>query len=260
MRCVASFGAWAESRIGGDMRRYAGIRALKRASARSGGSRLKLRALPMTSSTSTHATVSVVMSKSTNFPPAASPIDSQETWVEFQAQLPDLRQRLMASEVFNHEKKPPAAGGRGIYLFSEGETPLYVGRTGITARARAAGKDPRTSFLHRWNQHTASGSSPNSAPFAMKLARELANCLGLEGPRELKERFGLRRTEEWWSLRTMSEPPDYYLAFQAAKSFIGELNFQVIAFDDDVRGVRSHMAEVYMDVVLQTTYGDFSPS
>jgi hypothetical protein len=201
-----------------------------------------------------------VTSKSTNFPTAALPIDSQEAWVELQAQLPDLRQRLTASEVFNHEKKPPAGGGRGIYLFSEGETPLYVGRTGITARARAAGKDPRTSFLQRWNQHTASGSPPNSAPFAMKLARELATRFGLEGPRELKERFGLKRTEEWWSLRNMSQPPDYYLAFQAAKTYVAELNFQVVAFDDDVRGVRSHVAEVYMDVVLQTTYGDFSPS
>ncbi len=199
-------------------------------------------------------------SKSANFPPAASPIDSQENWDEFQAQLPELRLRLLGSKVFNHEKKPLAGGGRGIYLFSDGETPLYVGRTGITARARAAGKDPQTSFLHRWNQHTAFGSSPNSAPFAMKLARELATCLGLEGPRELKERFGLRRTDEWWNLRTMAEPPDYYMAFQGAKSLVSELNFQVVAFDDDVRGVRSHVAEVYMDVVLQTTYGDFSPS
>lgn len=200
-----------------------------------------------------------VTSSPSSLPPAAPSIDSQETWDTFQAQLPELRQRLLGSEIFNHEKPPPK-NGRGIYLFSEGERRLYVGRTGITARARAAGKDPQTSFLYRWNQHTAFGSSPNSAPFAMKLARELAACFDLEGPRELKETFELKRTDEWWSLRTMPEPPDFYLAFQGAKSFVSELGFQLVVFDDDIRGVRSHVAEVYMDVVLQTTYGDFSPS
>src|SRR4051794_6971971 len=96
--------------------------------------------------------------------PAASPIDSQESWDLFQAQLPELRLRLVDSEVFNHEKPPPGTG-RGIYLFSEGERHLYVGRTGVTARARAVGKDPRTNFFYRWSQHTAFGSPPNSAPF-----------------------------------------------------------------------------------------------
>lgn len=67
--------------------------------------------------------------------------------------------------------------------------------------------------------------------------------------------------KQWWELRKLDEPPDYYFAFQETKRFIREeLDFRAIAFDDDVRGVRSHVAEVYADVVLQTPYNDFSTS
>jgi hypothetical protein len=94
----------------------------------------------------------------------------------------------------------------------------------------------------------------------MKLAKEMAVAFELEGPRELKATHGLRKTEEWWKLRKEPEPPDFWLAFQEAKRFVSRLDFQRVTFDDDVRGVRSHVAEVYVDAVLQTTYGDFSPS
>jgi hypothetical protein len=71
----------------------------------------------------------------------------------------------------------------------------------------------------------------------------------------------LRRPHQSAVRARPGEPPDYYLAFQEAKRFIREeLEYRVVAFDDDIRGVRSHVAEVYADVVLQTTYGDFSTS
>jgi hypothetical protein len=172
-----------------------------------------------------------------------------------------LVEELRTSEPYEEDNPPPDAG-RGIYLFSEGHQNLYVGRTGITARSRAAGKDPKTSFLARWMQHTSERSTPNQAPFANKLAKELANEFGLERPADLKRSYNLARTEQWWTkLRMLDPPPDYFVAFQEAKRFIREdLQFRCRAFDEDERGVRSHVAEVYVDVILQTTYGDFSPS
>lgn len=191
---------------------------------------------------------------------ALAGISSQEAWEGFNAELPDLLNQLVTAKPSNAEA-PPTSLDRGIYLFSDETEDLYVGRTGVTARSRILGKLPSTSFAVRWNQHTSPGSSPNSAPFAMKLAHELAACFNVMVPSDLKQAGKIGKTGEWWSLRKQPTPPDFYLAFQEAKRFIREdLNFRYVSLVDDDRGVQSHVAEVYADVILQTTYGDFSPS
>lgn len=191
--------------------------------------------------------------------PSAS-FNSQEAWEALNAELPDLLDQLVAAQPFN-AAAPPTSPMRGIYLFSDETGDLYVGRTGVTARSRMLGKPPSTSFVVRWGQHTSPSSSPNSAPFAMKLAHELAACFDLMTPSDLKRAGVIEKAAEWWSLRKGPSPPDFYLAFQEAKRFIREeLNFRCLPLTDDDRGVRSHVAEVYADVILQTTYGDFSPS
>lgn len=190
----------------------------------------------------------------------APAVDSQRAWDELNDWLPEMLDRLLTSEAFDHDKPPPASG-RGIYLFSEGAADhLYVGRTGVTARSRVAGREPSTNFFKRWDQHTNPSSPPNSAPFASKLAHELALAFDVDDSKALKLRFSLERTSDWWKLRKAEEPPDLYLAFQEAKRFIRGLEYRVVAFDDDIRGVRSHVAEVFADSVLQTTFGDFSTS
>jgi hypothetical protein len=186
-------------------------------------------------------------------------ISSQEAWEELNAELPNLLDRLVADP--SNDDSPPTSLDRGIYLFSDAAEHLYVGRTGVTARSRKLGKAPSTGFAVRWKQHTSPSSPPNSAPFAMKLAHELAANLDLMTPTDLKQAKLIEKTAEWWSLRNSPSPPDFYLAFQEAKRFIREeLSFRHIALVDDDRGVRSHVAEVYADVILQTTYGDFSTS
>lgn len=190
--------------------------------------------------------------------PAA--IDSRNAWDALHSELPTLVDQLVAAQPFN-AATPPTSPDRGIYLFSDETEYLYVGRTGITARSRKLGASPSTSFARRWRQHTDFGSSPDSAPFAMKLAHELSTHFDVMTPRDLKQAKVTEKTGEWWSLRNGPSPPDFYLAFQEAKRFIREeLGFRFVELDDDSRGVRSHVAEVYADVILQTTYGDFSPS
>jgi hypothetical protein len=187
-------------------------------------------------------------------------IDSQNAWEQFNEELPEIVQTVVEGEAFS-AKNPPTMTGRGIYLFSSGSEHLYVGRTGVTARSRKSGKEPSTSFTARWRQHTGFSSPPHSAPFAMKLARDAAEALGVPLPQDLKDAGLIERTSQWWSLRNDPNPPDFYLLFQEAKRFISEdLEFRIAEFVDDVRGVRSHVAEVYADVILQTTFGDFSPS
>lgn len=187
-------------------------------------------------------------------------IDSQEAWEEFNRDLPRVVEELLAGEAYS-ASNPPALAGRGIYLFSKGDEHHYVGRTGITTRSRKAEKEPSTSFTARWDQHTMSTSPPNAATFALKMAKERALEHGVMLPAELKAAGITKKTAEWWCLRESQNPPDFVEIFQEAKRFIREeLEFRVFEFVDDFRGVRSHVTEVYVDVVLQTTYGDFSPS
>jgi hypothetical protein len=66
----------------------------------------------------------------------------QREWNEqVTARLPQLLHELLRSPVYGADKgrpKPPAT--HGVYLFSERGTPRYVGRVGLTERARRAGK------------------------------------------------------------------------------------------------------------------------
>ena len=61
--------------------------------------------------------------------------------------LPEMLAGLLASEVYGIDRRPPK-GQRGVYLFTERGKHLYVGRTSITARSRARGGQPITSFRH----------------------------------------------------------------------------------------------------------------
>ncbi len=187
-------------------------------------------------------------------------VASQADWDELNERLRDLVDELLAADSFC-AADPPDSNGRGIYLFSEGERPIYVGRTSITARSRKAERPPSTSFSTRWKQHCNEKSAPNAASLAMKIARQVADHFGVADPKELKKQGGIKRVADWWDLRNTDPPPDFFLVFQAAKEFVREnLDFRFVAISDDIRGVRSHVAEVYADVVLQTEYGDFSTS
>lgn len=191
---------------------------------------------------------------------AAPPVASQDDWDALITELPGLISQLLAAEA-SGAAKPPTSDERGIYLFSEGDRHLYVGRTSITARSRQGKNVPSTSFSQRWKQHCGEKSAPNQASFAMKLGRQVAEHFEVPDPAELKRLGLIERTSDWWKLREEGSPPDFFLVFQAAKEFIEkELEFRHVALEDDVRGVRSHVSEVYADVVLQTEFGDFSTS
>lgn len=191
---------------------------------------------------------------------AAPPVASQADWEGLIAELPDLIPRLLAAEAFG-AAKPPTSDERGIYLFSEGDRHLYVGRTSLTARSRQGKTVSSTSFRQRWKQHCGEKSAPNQASLAMKLARQVAQRFEVSDPAELKRMGTTDKISDWWKLREEDPPPDFFLVFQAAKEFISEeLKFRHLAIEDDVRGVRSHVSEVYTDVVLQTEFGDFSTS
>ncbi len=175
-----------------------------------------------------------------------APVDSAETWDDLTTWLPEMLTHLLASKIFHVECRPPQ-DQRGIYLFSESDEYLYVGRTGITARSRAKGRAPITSFRHRFDQHTQPGRTPGASSFANRLMLERASELDLEVP------------ADWWNDRKASAS-DIYDLYKGAKNRIGAMEFRFVAFDDDIKGVRSTVAEVYAHVHLRTPYNDFSTS
>lgn len=177
---------------------------------------------------------------------AGTPVDSSERWRELMEWLPDMLEELLDSPVYGMGYRPPR-GQRGIYLFSEGGNHLYVGRTSITARSRAGGRAPITSFRHRFDQHIQLGRPPRASSFANRLMLERARGLGLEVP------------AKWWANRKASTQ-EIYDIYMEEKARIGSMECRTVTFDDDVKGVRSSTAEMYTHVQLGTPYNDFSTS
>ncbi len=64
---------------------------------------------------------------------------------------------------------------------------------------------------------------------------------------------------DWWADRTTTTTEIYDL-YRAAKARIGAMECRVVSFEDDIKGVRSTVAEVYAHAHLRTPYNDFSTS
>jgi hypothetical protein len=175
-----------------------------------------------------------------------TPIDSQPAWEELIGWLPGMLEQLLASAVYGIDGRPPR-DQRGLYLFTENGNHLYVGRTGISVRARARGGTPITSFRHRFDQHTQPGRPPGASSFAHRLMLQRAFDLGIHVP------------SEWWTDRDTSAA-NIYAVYRQMKERIGAMECRVVGFVDDVKGVRSTVAEVYAHAQLGTLYNDFSTS
>lgn len=63
----------------------------------------------------------------------APPVASEAEFAAVVEWLPHLIEDPLASPVYNIDDRPPATS-RGIYLFSEGDRHMYVGRTGCRQR------------------------------------------------------------------------------------------------------------------------------
>ena len=109
-----------------------------------------------------------------------------------------------------------------VYLFSEGEDYLYVGRTN---RLRSRHKE-------HWS------GRQNDAPFAFKLARHTTNNLGKGGP----------------TRAVLFHDPAFSEAFKAARARISQMEFRWIEEKD---ANRQCLLEIYTTIVLNARYNDF---
>jgi len=123
---------------------------------------------------------------------------------------------------------PRSAPLQCIYLFSEGEKNLYVGRT--------------RNLRQRMRQHSIPASQHKQAVFAFRLARELTGRLeasySVEGSR-----------------KSLCELPDFALAFTNAKLRVRSMDLRFIEETDPLRQA---LLEIYVSIVLKTPYNDFN--
>jgi len=134
-------------------------------------------------------------------------------------------ERLLAMPPLTTGALPSTLPTAGIYLFTEAEKHLYVGRS--------------RNIRRRYGRHTQPGSRQNSAALAMLLAMEEAR--GRPGHKP-SPRKGLALNKEF----------DEMFALQKAR--IRRMDFRCVEEPDPVRQT---LLEVYCAIVLGTPYNDF---
>lgn len=147
---------------------------------------------------------------------------------EFADSLQPSFERLMACEPFTAGSIPRGCASQGIYLFSEGDLHLYVGRT--------------RQFQKRMGQHSRPGSQHNQAVFAFRLARE--------GTGHIKATYGGERTRVGLCLNE-----EFSNAFTAAKTRVRNMDLRFVEERDPLRQA---LLEIYASVALRTPYNDFN--
>lgn len=134
---------------------------------------------------------------------------------------------LLHCTPFAFDTLPKQLPKAGVYLFSEGQSHLYVGRT--------------NDLRKRLQQHCRPSSSHNSAPFAFRLAREECNVL--------KATY---KTEG--SRAHLLQEPMFARSFVGAKARLCSMQIRVVEESDPLRQA---LLEMYVAVSLAARYNDF---
>jgi hypothetical protein len=150
--------------------------------------------------------------------------DNFKTYVE--ALHPNF-ERLLAMTPVKVATMPKDAPSKAIYLFTENDLHLYVGRT--------------NHLRNRMRQHSIPAAQHNQAVFAFRLAREETGrtvaAYSAEGGRV-----------------SLSKDPDFAQAFTAAKARIREMDLR---FVEETDPLRQALLEIYVSVALNTPHNDF---
>lgn len=138
-------------------------------------------------------------------------------------------ERLIASAPFKYaDLARQAVPERGIYLLTEGDRHLYVGRS--------------DSIRQRLRGHCAVSATHHKAAFAFRLAREACGV-----PKASYRPEGSRA-----HLMTQEH---FQAAFEAQKARLREMDIRVV---EEVDPNRQALLEMYVSIALGTPYNDFA--
>jgi len=117
---------------------------------------------------------------------------------------------------------------QGVYLFSEGDNHLYVGRS--------------NGIKKRYGRHCNPGATHRMAAFAFQLAREAT------GRTEVSYQRGSGTRDD------LIQDPVFKSAFDGAKARIRNMDFRYVEERDRLRQA---LLEIYCAIALGTPYNDF---
>jgi len=141
--------------------------------------------------------------------------------------------------------RTPPPRTHGVYLFSRatdaGLQHLYVGRVGLTERARATGGG-HSNFRTRLAGHTRPSSGHNQATFAFRLAIKEVGASMSDLPATRAER---------------AVHPEFEAVFLAKKDLVTSFQFRVVEIGDDFE---SYIFEPYAAFRLGTPYNSWATS
>lgn len=118
---------------------------------------------------------------------------------------------------------------QGVYLFSEGDAHLYVGRS--------------NKIRSRWGRHCNPGATHRMAAFAFKLAREMTG------------RLTASYKDDENSRKNLVLDPAFRAAFDAAKIRIHAMDFRFVEERDQNAQA---LLEIYCTLALNAKYNDFN--
>lgn len=136
-------------------------------------------------------------------------------------------ERLMQMSPVKLSALPTRLPEKCVYLFSEGDQTLYVGRT---RRLR-----------QRLRQHSVAGALHNQAVFAFRLARETTG--------QMVAAYSVKG-----SRAALSAEPLFAEAFTQAKARVRAMDLR---FVEEENPLRQALLEIYVSIVLGTKYNDF---
>jgi len=150
-----------------------------------------------------------------------------EIFQKFIESLDPSYKRLMEMSPVTVPTLPSDVPRSGIYLLSEGEKHLYVGRS--------------NRIRQRLQEHCRPSSNHNTAPFAFRLAREATGIL--------KASY-----TEKGSRSHLEIQPEFQDEFKKAKERIKNMSVRFVGESDPLRQA---LLEMYVAVCLETPYNDF---
>ena len=136
--------------------------------------------------------------------------------------------RLLEMQPITPDTLPTKMFKKGVYLLSEGDKHLYVGRS--------------NDIKKRIGRHSRPGATHRMAAFAFRLAREATGNMKATYKKGEGSRSALMEDEK------------FVAAFDAAKARIRKMNLR---FVEETDPVRQALLEIYVAVVLNTPYNDF---
>jgi hypothetical protein len=165
-----------------------------------------------------------------------------DSWEDVLAKLPGYLEQLRASDIYGRGNgRPTAPKQHGVYLFSEGGNDLYVGRCGLTERAKKAEKG-HSNFRTRLAGHSCPGSKHNSATFAWRLTFEK---LGDAVDAMPETRAALQ------------DHSPFRVEFARQKARVTAMEFRVVEIKDDFE---SYVFEPYAARQLRTPFNSWATS